>query len=205
MLDEVVLAADGQVTVGVTDLQAFAGLVRQDVVLGAATASAIGPVGVHGDATVTFPGPDAVEEEPFVRVVVGGMGRPTGKTTVSAEAYLQTLGSTTYALDAFTNPRFATGEVWLLGRWYATAAVSQELTPLVTGTVAAIANLEDPSALLTATVSWSVADEASLVAGAYYGAGRTPVATTSLLEPPEIRSEFGLYPAVVFLSLRSYF
>ena len=47
------------------------GLVRGDVVGGVAFASSVGPVGLHGEATVTSPAEEAAEDDPFVRAVLG--------------------------------------------------------------------------------------------------------------------------------------
>ena len=81
--------------------------------------------------------------------------------------------------------------------------MSQEITPLIFGSVAAIANFEDPSAFLSVNVSWSVSDESSLAAGAYFGLGMGPDFSNPLA--PQLNSEFGTYPPALFAQLRSYF
>lgn len=204
---DAVVAADGQFTVGVTDVQGFVGLARGDRVVGGAVASSVGPVGVHADATLTFPDPQLEDTEPFVRAVAGGEVRPTGKTTVAVEGYLQTFGEgdPSEYLAAFGDPRFARGEVWLLGRAYAALSVAQELTPLVNASAAVIANLEDPSALIAPSIGWSLADDASLALGGFVGAGPRPDPVS--IESPALtpNSEFGLYPHALYLSMRAYF
>lgn len=193
--DGVVVAAYGQGTVGVTDLGAFAGLVRGDWVGGVSVVSALGPVGVHGDLTVSKPDDDA-----FVRAVLGADWRPTGTTTLSAEAYVQTLGGAVpseYATFA-SGPRFATGELWLMGRTYAGLAWMQEVTPLISTNLAVIGNIEDPSAFIIPSVDWSLAGDVALQAGGYVGVGSRP-------DGAELRSEFGTYPVTGFLRVSAYF
>jgi hypothetical protein len=199
---DVVLALNGQGTVGVTDLQGFLGLVRGDQVAGVAVASSLGPLGVHGDLTVTNPGPEAVETDPFLRVVVGGEGRPTSTTTIAVEGYAQTLGASDPAdyLAELTNPRFTRGEVWLLGQFYTSVSVIQEITPLLTGSASVIANLGDPSALVVPSLSWSLADEATVGVGGYLSLGAR---RDGPLDLPV--SEFGLYPTAVFIRMSGYF
>jgi hypothetical protein len=217
VLDDMVLAAAGQATVGVTDLSVFLGGVRGEPVFGLGTVTAVGPVGVHADATLTLP----VDGDPFVRAVVGADGRPTGTTTLAAELYVQTFGAADPSgyLDELSSDRFLRGEVWQLGRLYASVSVAQQITPLLQTSATIVTNVEDPSALLAVGGSWSIADEADLVFGGYAGIGAPPdevdldVATggAGLVAPDagvlagSVRSEFGLYPAEGYLQVRVYF
>ena len=220
-LDGAVFAASGRTTLGMTDLLAFGGLVHAEPVVGLGAVSAIGAMGVHGDATLTLP----EDEDPFVRAVVGANWMPTGTTMVMAEAYVQTFGATEPDgyLEVAESERFARGEVWQLGRTYAALTVMQELTPLVSANVGAVANVEDPSALGMTGVTWSVADNATLTAGGYFGLGPRPdVLVLDLAIDPatfsptlgmpsdeelaaSVNSEFGLYPSTAYLSLAAWF
>jgi hypothetical protein len=216
--DRVAAAAYGQGTVGVTDLGGFYGFIRGDHVLGVSVASSAGPIGLHGDATVTFPRAD-LDEPVFFRGVFGLDGRPTGTTTLSGEVYVQTFGHAraTDLFQTLASPRVQRGEVWLAGIGYLAVALSQEVTPLLVGNVAVIMNLTDPSALLAPTVTWSISDEVVAVFGGYVGLGRRPEPHPVVLDelPPEPttedltvlrpRSEFGTYPATLFVQLKAYF
>jgi len=180
----------------VTDLGLFVGEVLSDEVFGATLATSVGPVGIYGDAALTLSDADGT----FFRGTVGGLFRPTGKTTLTAEVYTQTLGAkdpSEYLLFG-TNDRFVRGELWLLGRYYAALAVSQELSPLVSTSVALIGNLGDGSAFLTSSLAWSVASNAEVDLGAFFGLGDRP-------EEFDVHSEFGLYPITVFLETKAYF
>ena len=221
-LEGAVLAAAGRTTVGVTDLLAFAGLVHAEPVFGLGSASSIGPVGVHGEATLTLPEGD---EDPFVRAVAGADWRPTGTTTLMAEGYVQTFGATDPDgyLEVAESERFTRGEIWQMGRSYAALTVMQEVTPLVYANVGGVVNVEDPSALAITGVSWSVADNATLTGGGYFGLGPRPdvveldltidpaTFTPTLGLPTDeelaasVNSEFGLYPAFAYLALSTYF
>ena len=125
--------------------------------------------------------------------------------TVSGEAYYQGFGASDPDgyLAVLTSPRFARGEVWQAGQVYGAVALSQEITPLVAGSVAVISNLLDPSALIAPGLTWSISDEAAMGIGGYFGAGERPDFDDPL--QPEIRSEFGLYPAAGYLQLKAYF
>lgn len=219
--DDLILALNGQTTVGVTDVQLLAGAVRGEGVFGAGLVSAIGPIGVHGDATLTLPGLDARQDDPFVRAMIGADGRPTGTTGVSLEAYYQGLGAASPAgyLDVLGGPRAARAEIWQAGRWYGALAVSQEVTPLVAASAALIANLADPSALLTGSLSWSSSDSTTVALGAFAGLGARPQVQPLALDPDTqqvvlpppaelseaVRSEYGLFPPAFFASMKAYF
>lgn len=211
-----VLAAYGQTTVGVTDLGFFAGSVRADGVLGTSIVTSIGAVGVSSDITVTLPADDA---DPFVRGTVGLLWRPGANTTINAEAYVQTIGATRAEdyLGTTVDPRFERGEIWLMGTAYLGIAVSQQITPTLTGSVAAIGNVLDPSAFLSPNLAWSVAGNTDFVIGGFVGLGARPddLEATDLFAPDGslipvedqtwLNSEFGTYPSVAFVQARMYF
>lgn len=199
--------AYGQATVGVTDIGLFLGEVQADHVAGLSVASAIGQVGVYGDAAVTVPDTG----DPFVRAVAGAMYRPTGTTTVSGELYLQTLGAANPDgyLALAGSDRFMRGQLWLLGRYYAGLSISQEITPTLIASGAVVANLGEyrPSFLAPVSLSWSVSGNADLIVGAFLGGGERPVVTAGPQNFPELHldSEFGLYPATAYAEMKAYF
>jgi hypothetical protein len=203
-VDGMVFALNGQLTVGVTDLGLFLGEVHGDEVAGLSAISSVGVFGLHGDASVTLPDGGG---DPFVRAVAGGDVRPTNTTFVSAEVYLQSFGATDAAdySAAFLDPRYARGEVWLLGLAYAGVAVGQEITPLVSANVSVIGNVVDPSALLVAGLSVSVSDDAAIALGAFYGLGERPGELDLTTGSLPLNSEFGLYPAALYSQVRVYF
>lgn len=220
-MQDVILATAGQATVGITDLLGFAGWVRNEPVVGLGTVSALGPVGIHAEASLTLP----KDQSPFVRAVVGADGRPTATTSLSGEVYLQTFGAKDPQdyLAQLDSPRFTRGEVWQMGQWYAALSVAQEIGPLLYANLSLISNLRDPSALLATGASWSVADNADVVFGGYFGLGPAPSplslqlsldpqSFSPVLSVPDadaiaqsVRSEFGLYPSMGYVQLRMYF
>lgn len=213
-LDGTVLAAYGQTTVGVTDVGLFLGSLRGDAVVGTSVVTSVGAVGVHSDLAVTLPDDG---EDPFFRGVVGGLWRPAADTTVTGELYLQTLGAADPAdyLEVATGPRFARGELWLFGRTYGALTVAQQITPLISGAAAMIANVEDGSAFVAPSVSWNASDNTVVAFGGFVGLGKRPgVASQAFTLPegtvvdaevPVLASEFGTYPGVAFLQVRTYF
>lgn len=203
-LDSINAALNGQTTVGVTDLGLFVGAIQGDGVFGATVISAIGPVGLHGDVAVTLPA-DGEAEDPFVRAVIGADGLPHWRLSIAGEVYVQTLGSTDPAdlITTLQTERYSRAELWLGGVAYAGLSASLEITPLLNLGAAGFVNLTDPSLLVAPSISWSVAENATVAAGGYLGVGERPgpVSDPGL----GIRSEFGLYPGVLFIQVRTYF
>lgn len=196
-LHEFVLLSQSRVTVGTTDLALVLGEVRADEVIGLSVSGSRGAVGMHGDASLTFPAEE--EDPPFVRAVAGLSLLPEPRSTLSAELYLQTLGTKDpgQMLALYTAPRWLRGELWAVGRGYASLAWGRELSALSQASLALVANVEDPSALLVPGFRLSVADEAELSAGAWLGLGRRPEGTT-------LRSEFGALPATIWARLGAW-
>lgn len=106
-------------------------------------------------------------------------------------AYLQLLGET-----AFTE-----GGVYLMGRHYAAPGFTYQATPLLTLSVQTLVNLGDGSAFFAPQAEYSFTEDVFAAAGAFYGLGRRARVRTEGIEP---RSEFRLYPAIYFASLRVY-
>ncbi len=214
-----ILAGHGSFTVGVTDIGFFLGEVHKETVLGVDVWSAIGPVGVHGEATLTFYDPD---EKPFVRASLGADVVPAAGLSLMAEFYYQGCGADDPGdyLAFAASERFERGELWSMGRWYGALSASYEVMPLINVNLAAIANLADPSMLLAPGMSWSVSDNAVLGAGFYFAIGERPdeLDLEALVEelmavPTEeqiidaipVNSEFGLSPSMAFVQMKMYF
>ncbi len=208
-LEEMFFALDAKTTVGETDISGFLGEVHGDHVVGAGFSSNIGPVGITGDATVTF----SEDSDPFYRVSTGVLARPGEDSTLNAEIYIQTngAGSVDDYLDFASNdPRFQRGELWLMGRYYGALGLSHQIHPLISGTLSAVGNLADFSAMYSAAFSISAADSVQINFGLYYGIGERPdeIEFVDFIQNPEdldIGSEFGLIPAMGYLQTRAYF
>jgi hypothetical protein len=222
-VDGMAYALYAQHTFGRHDVGLLLAEIRGDEVAGLTVASYAGPVSLHGDFTYTLPAdPDA--EDPFFRGVAGAMWMPGSRnTSLSAEVYYQSLGAADPDgyLTQLSGDRYLRGELWLAGATYASASVGQEITPLVQASLAVIANVMDPSAMVAPNVSVSVSDEVALILGGFGGLGRRPeeVALEDLFDPEAggplegealnaalgVQSEFGFYPSSAYVQLKAYF
>jgi hypothetical protein len=217
-LAQTILAARAGTTFDVWDVGLLAARSRGDLVLGVDVSGDVLGLALRAEGSVTRPRIG----QPFVRASLGSDVRPGYGLTLMGELYVQSLGAddpADYLLVA-ADDRFARGELWAMGQYYAAISLGYELLPIVNLSAFCLANLADASALIGPSLSWSIADEAALGAGAYIGVGERPEdidldpapglggATTApagaaaLLRP---RSEFGLSPAAVFVELKAYF
>ncbi len=200
-LDGIALLGHAQVTLGATDVAVLGGMIYGDPMVGVSVWAPIGPVGVYGDVTLT-----GLKPNPFVRAVVGAMVRPGPTTMLSAEVYGQRFGTSDkseYLLIGM-GERYQRSELWLSGHLYASVAVSQEITPLLSANVALLGNLLDPSFYLLPSISWAAAENADLSFGAQVGLGKRPDEDEdNVLRSGQ--SEFGSAPFSAFLQVGFYF
>jgi hypothetical protein len=223
-LEGTVLAVHGGGTLGITDLGAMAALNRAEPVFGLDLATSIGAVGVQGEATITLP----EEQDAFVRASLGAQWMPLEDLSLMGELYFQSFGGSDSEeyLAVYSSERFARGEVWAAGRYYAALTASYQITPLVAASAFSVVNLADPSAMIGPSLSWSAAQNAELGIGAFFGAGQRPhdveltlddlagvtdedeyeqVLEDLLLERTDVGSEFGMIPTVAFAQIKLYF
>jgi hypothetical protein len=124
--------------------------------------------------------------------------------TVSLEAHYNGTGAAhaaDYVTHLATSPAFARGESYFLGRWYAGAAATWKLVELFQFAVTVLGNMQDPSAVCAASLTYWLAQEASLSLGAFQGVGRIPIVAAT----PELRSEFGALGGLYYLALSAFF
>jgi len=127
-----------------------------------------------------------------------------GDLTLSLEGHYNGSGvahAEDYAAHLLTSPIVARGESYFLGRWYAGTAVGWRISELVQVGVTALGNLQDPSAVLAASLTYAVSQETALSLGAYQGLGQKMI----IGAVPELRSEFGAVGGLYYLTLSAYF
>jgi hypothetical protein len=89
-----------------------------------------------------------------------------------------------------------------MGRHLAGLTVSYELSPLTVGRLSIIQSLTDGSTQIQPTLDISLSDNTQLILGATLNRGERPSGNALA---PQIESEFGAYPNLYFLELKSYF
>jgi hypothetical protein len=199
-----------EIALGTTRLGVMGGQVRQDVVSGIDAFFDLGHgVDLHGAMTATYvpqPSRRRWNEDAFLRAVVGSTFELRKNVHATVEAYYNGSGAPDSSgyLSELASPRFAVGEEYNVGRYYAGAVVDWQPHALVHVGLAAMMNLKDPSALLSPQIRYDVASNALLIAGAFLPIGATPTvdAASATLTTP---SEFGLYPFVYHVDLKLYF
>lgn len=93
------------------------------------------------------------------------------------------------------------GETYLLGRWYAGAAIAWKLSEQFQLSTSALCNVYDPSWTIASAFTYRITQGTELTLGAFQGIGRIP-----RLQPlPKLGSEFGSAGGVYYLGLLAFF
>lgn len=103
---------------------------------------------------------------------------------------------------------YTEGGAYLQGQHYLAPGMSYQITPLLTGSFQMLINLTDPSFFMSPKLEYNVADNAYFDVGAFIGIGRTPGSIQIPFSDQTIpvpRSEFGMYPYMIYTSMRMYF
>ena len=110
-------------------------------------------------------------------------------------------------LRLLLDPAYTEGGVYLLGRHYAAPGLTCQATLLLTVSLQTLLSLTDGSAFLAPGFEYGLSQDVFVSGGMFYGLGRGPQSRKSEIDGSmeiEPRSEFGLYPAIYFVSLRYY-
>ncbi|MCA9669570.1 MAG: hypothetical protein KC503_28440 [Myxococcales bacterium] len=138
-----------------------------------------------------------------LRAVLGARIKPIPKLTLTPEVFYNGLGSFERSdyLAIARSQRFSIGEIYNVGRVYAGLVALWEVHPLLTLSAVGMANVHDPSGLLSLGAVYSVSNNVTAIAGAYIPMGR--LLDTRDAASPLPRSEFGLYPYFFFFELKA--
>lgn len=134
-----------------------------------------------------------------VEALLSATFKPHSRFTLITEVYYNGFGSFDreeyFAL--FSSERFSIGEMSSIGKLYAGVVGSWEAHALLTVNTMVLANLADPSGLLSISLNYSVSGNVDAILGGYIPIGRVPNLKTFIP-----RSEFGLYPYFVFAEVK---
>ena len=103
-------------------------------------------------------------------------------------------------LRIFQSPEFLRAEYQVYGRDEAAVQASYQIHPLLSVAGLWLWNLNDRSAIVAPSFSYSASDETSIAGGVFFGTGADTVTSSQLP-----RSEYGLLSAVGYVSLTWFF
>lgn len=198
-----------------TDISAMAMAFRDHLLLGLDLARSMGGAGTWLEAAYVIP--DALRksgmaaEKDYLRVSAGIDYTFGPKTYGFIEYHFNSAGRgepEEYLSLVGTAP-YRDGAVYLLGRHYVSVGSTLQISPLLPFTGLLIANLNDLSLVFAPSVDYNVSQDIYFGGGAFIGIGRRPEILPGSPRPgPQpslLRSEFGAYPDVMFVSFRVYF
>lgn len=171
---------------GETDVAVMAGAFRGDRVVGGDFATYVGDAGVRGEAALTR----TRDGRTYARAVLNADYNFPGGYYGFVELHHN--GAGTRDRHRYDTAALVSGTLFNVAREYGAVSLTRALSPLVSGSVYALFNLNDGSGLAGPALTWSVAQNLELFAAAYvfYGAKD---------------SEFGALENVYFGALQWYF
>jgi hypothetical protein len=151
---------------GEYDFSVMGGYFRDDWVVGGDFAGYVGDAGLKGEAALTFP----QDGNAYVRLTLTLDRSFRGDYYAFVEYYLNGQGTTDKSEYDFR--QLLTGNVFNVARDYAAVSVSKAVTPLFTASVYALVNIDDQSALVGPSMTYSLRENMELGGAVYLFAGK---------------------------------
>lgn len=182
------------------EVSGWLGMLHDEPAAAIGAAGGIGAVAVRGEVTL-----QESDGEMALRGTVGIDGRFVvwGRDLFYVVEYQRDgfgAGTSAELLEVVRSDAFARGQLQVLGRDELVLQGAYQPHPLWGLTLLTITNLDDPSALLSPGVSYSLSNEMSASGGLFFGLGDD----TPSIESP-LPSEYGLVPTFVYVSATVFF
>lgn len=187
-------------TIGRTELYGAAGKFWDELLALAGVTVVFDRVKLRAEAVGPF---DLEDSEVDLPRATGGGEWYGADFSLGGEYHFNGIGAadpTGYA-DRLSSEQFARGESYFLGRHYAALYGAYRGVPDLELSLSTIANLVDPSLIVTPSLRYSVAQNATIGVGALVSAGDEP----SLAPTPSFGSEFGTYGDFYFVELAAFY
>lgn len=175
----------------------------------------LGSIRGHGEIALPFGLEISTDEPPGLerpRLTIGADWFASSKFTAFAEYHYNGPGTADpdQYLNELQSPALARGERYFIGKHYAgLAAAYLPMEDTLTLALSTVANITDPSVLVSPSLAYQISQNATATLGGYFGAGDYPEIAFDPANPAittfNVFSEYGLYGHVYFLQLAGYF
>ncbi len=184
------------------EVSAWGGALHEEPALGLGATGGVGKVALRGEASLRMDEND----DPVLR---GTAGLDTRFTVRGRDLYLVLeyqrdgfgAGSERELGSVLLSDPFARGELQVLGRDVGAGQAVYQIHPLLALDLLILGNLGDPSVLLAPGATYSASNEVTLRAGFFLGLGDDELGAL----PTTLPSEFGVVPAILYLSGSAFF
>jgi len=198
--DRAALLARAYATLAEWDLSLEGGKRQDGYLVGAAFSGEVATLELRGEGAQFFNAGAGERERAFIGVL--GAGRHFKNTLYVQLEQLYNGGAVRH--DLVTSfALVAAGRLQQASRNVTGAAVSYELVPVLTGSLAGLFSWDDRSFALQPALAYSAADEVDLVGGALFAFGGRP--RLGPADGLEFSSEFGTYPDLYYVEAKIYF
>lgn len=210
--DESAVYLNTRLSVKKTDCALMSMVFRENLLMGLDVQSSLKGAGYWLETAYVFVGTTGEKrpEEDYLRVSTGFDYNFLGNLYVFIEYHFNGAGedSARDYLRLSDRAAYNEGQVYLLSRHYLIPGFTCIVTPLSTIRTNIMLNLEDGSLFISPRFEYSLMQDLFVEVGGFIGIGekgRFSYNDTDGTEIPEVRSEFGIYQDLCFLSLRFYF
>ncbi len=97
------------------------------------------------------------------------------------------------------------GAVYLMGRHYFIPGVQYQITPLISLAGRFLWNVQDSSCLIAPHIEYNISQNIYISGGGFVSLGEVPVFDATSISGFRMRSEFGSYPGILYVSLSVYY
>jgi hypothetical protein len=187
------------------------GKVAERWVVGGSAQGDAGPIGLRAEFHVGFPDRDGKGRGPgdlpiYVRVAGGpNVSFAWRNTFLGAEYMFISDGGKTPGAYLARAGALYTDTVPFLARHYVSASFGLDLVPILKASAFTLINANDGSGLGGLSLIYNVANESDLILGLFAPWGRGVRCVDPVTMAPQIGSEYGLSPLVLYLESRVFF
>lgn len=177
------------------DVYVASAKIYDEVVLAAGVSAAVDTVKLRAEVIGLFDIDDEAFELP--RATLGVDWFQSADFVLGVEGHFNGEGAPVgadnaeYLAHALSSEPLSRGEVYLMGRWYAGMYANYKPHPLVSMTLSTMMNLTDPTAMLTWSLGYEIAQDVDFSLGGLHGLGDD--------------LELGGYGQLVYLQLNAFF
>ena len=189
------------------DVALQGGLLRGGYQVGGAFSGEIEPVDVRAEVAWNQPREESGGPGGHLVAIMGISRRFESELSLSFEQLLHTGGP-----DDLAGRMALTGTRQLMqaSRQASGVMASYPLIPVLTGSIAALMAWDDSSVTIQPGLGWSAADEVDVSIGGLLAFGKRPTTTAmsimgATVDVPELQSEFGTWPHMLYAQLKAYF
>ena len=147
------------------------------------------------------------DDKDYIRISLGVDYSFSSKSYGFLEYHFSGAGTdkTGQYIDLRKRSSLSEGAVYLMGRHYIIPGIQYQLTPLISLAGRFLWNVQDNSCLVAPHIDYNISQNIYMSGGGFVSLGERPVFDATSISGFRMKSEFGSYPRIVYVSLQVYY